>query len=202
VAERLAERFGSTLVWQRYSRLVVDCNRQPHSPGAMVEIADGTVVPGNRGLGATARTARLREIHAPYHDAITSALDERQALGLATIVVSLHSFTPRLLARPTERPWPVALCWGRDDRFARRVHAALVAETAGLLVGQNEPYTVDMVEDYTIPVHGEGRGLAYVEIEVRQDQLGDAAGQAGWADRLAVALSRAVEGFARVRGEG
>jgi predicted N-formylglutamate amidohydrolase len=39
--------------------------------------------------------------------------------------------------------------------------------------------------DYTIPVHGEARGLMNTGIEIRQDLIADAAGQREWADRLA-----------------
>lgn len=36
-----------------------------------------------------------------------------------------------------------------------------------------------------MPVHGEGRGLVHVELEIRQDLIADAAGQQAWAQRLA-----------------
>ena len=50
-----------------------------------------------------------------------------------------------------------------------------------------------MEMDYTVPVHCEGRGLPYVEIEIRQDLIGDDRGQQSWADRLARILPRAVD---------
>ena len=195
VARELAERLDATLIFQRYSRLLIDCNRQPHSPTAMAEVADGTEVPGNRGLDSRAREARIAEVMTPYHDAIESALDAREADGLPTLLISMHSFTPRLLVKPADRPWPIGLCWGPSDRFSRHVHAHLVEDDEALLVGANQPYTVDMVHDYSIPVHGEDRGLPYVEIEIRQDRLGDEAAQIGWAERLARVLTRAAESF-------
>jgi predicted N-formylglutamate amidohydrolase len=36
-----------------------------------------------------------------------------------------------------------------------------------------------------VPIHGEANGLPHVEIEIRQDLIGDEAGQAAWAARLA-----------------
>jgi predicted N-formylglutamate amidohydrolase len=195
VARTLAEQLDATLIFQRYSRLLIDCNRQPHSPTAMAEVADGTAVPGNRGLDAMAREARVAEVMTPYHDAIERALDEREAAGVPTLLVSMHSFTPQLLAAPADRPWPIGLCWGPSEHFSRHVHAHLVEDDGRLLVGANQPYTVDMVHDYSIPVHGEDRGLPYVEIEIRQDLLSDAAAQTGWAERLARVLTRAAASF-------
>jgi predicted N-formylglutamate amidohydrolase len=49
------------------------------------------------------------------------------------------------------------------------------------------PYPIDDEVDYTIPVHGEGRGLPGVMIEIRQDGIRTGAGSAAWAVRLAQA---------------
>ena len=54
-----------------------------------------------------------------------------------------------------------------------------------LVVGDNEPYAVNDATDYTIPVHGEARGLVNTGIEIRQDLIADQSGQQQWAERLA-----------------
>jgi predicted N-formylglutamate amidohydrolase len=59
--------------------------------------------------------------------------------------------------------------------------------------GLNEPYIVDDVSDYTIPVHGETRGIPHVLLEVRNDLINDARGQQEWADRLAGPLLLAAK---------
>jgi predicted N-formylglutamate amidohydrolase len=56
------------------------------------------------------------------------------------------------------------------------------------VVGNNEPYAVSDDTDYTIPVHGEARGLMNSGIEIRQDLIGDPSGQHQWAERLARVL--------------
>jgi predicted N-formylglutamate amidohydrolase len=61
----------------------------------------------------------------------------------------------------------------------------LLRAEGDLVVGDNAPYAITDTSDYTVPVHGEGRGLAHVEIEIRQDLIADAAGQDAWAARLA-----------------
>jgi len=195
VATGLAGRLGAPLVHTRYSRLVVDCNRKPEATSAMAAVADGTEVPGNRDLRPEERAARVEEILLPYHSRIGERLDARAAAGLPTLLVSVHSFTPSLRARPAERPWHIGLCWAEADGFSRHVLGLLADMEPGLVLGHNQPYDVDMANDYSIPVHGEGRGLPYIEIEIRQDQIATPADQALWADRLVPVLHRAAETF-------
>lgn len=195
VATGLAERLGAPLIYQRYSRLVIDSNRKPEAATSMAVIADGTEVPGNRDLDSAARAARINEILMPYQRRIGERLDARAAAGLPTLLVSVHSFTPRLRALPADRPWHIGLCWAAADGFSRHVLGVLGQMEPDLVLGANQPYDVDMANDYSIPVHGEGRGLPYIEIEIRQDQIGEPDGQALWAERLVPVLRRAAETF-------
>jgi predicted N-formylglutamate amidohydrolase len=80
----------------------------------------------------------------------------------------------------------------RDARLAQALLGQLRADPA-LCVGDNEPYAMGDTSDHTLPVHGEGRGILHVGIEIRQDLLSDSAGQQSWADRLAILLPRALE---------
>ena len=73
----------------------------------------------------------------------------------------------------------------------------LLRAEGDLMVGDNAPYAVTEATDYGIPVHAEGRGLPHVEIEIRQDLIADAAGQAAWAARFARLLTEADR---RLRG--
>jgi predicted N-formylglutamate amidohydrolase len=69
----------------------------------------------------------------------------------------------------------------------------LLREDSALCVGDNEPYAITDTTDYTLPFHGEKRGLAHVGIEIRQDLVGHDLGQQEWAERLARLLTRAAE---------
>ena len=194
VSQRLADLLRAPLVFQRYSRLVVECNRRFEAEDSIALVSDGTSIPGNEALSRADRTKRIAEIAAPYHAEIFRRLDARRDRGLSTILVSLHSFTPALASKPSARPWHVGLCFADDDRFSRPVLSALRTE-ANLVVGVNEPYTVAMAKDYSIPIHGEERGLPYVEFEVRQDLIAAEPGQAEWAERLARVLGEAHRTF-------
>lgn len=177
------------LVEQSYSRLVIDCNRSVHVASAIPEISESTPIPGNVGLDGAARARREAEIHRPYHERIRALLDARAAQCVPTVLVAVHSFTP--VFGGVARPWHVGVLFNRDDRIGR-VLARLLEDEGDLMVGINEPYRVSDENDYTIPVHGERRGLPHVEIEIRQDLIAGAAGQIAWADRLARLLPRAV----------
>jgi predicted N-formylglutamate amidohydrolase len=180
VARGLADRLDAPLLLGGYSRLVIDLNRPLASPESIAERSDGVPVPGNRDLAAGARAARVATLFAPYHREIARVLDARD--GRPTLLYSIHSFTPLLDGE--KRPWHLGVACGRDPRLARAMHRALDA-TAGLCIGYNQPYDVDDVHDYTLPTHGEGRGIPHVMIELRQDGLVRAADIAAWVDRLA-----------------
>ncbi len=196
VSEGVADLLGAPLVFQRYSRLVAECNRRQVSPSFMAPISDGTLIPANQSPTAADRQARIREIIDPYHGEIAGRIDRRLAARAPVILVSMHSFTPSLLAAPAPRPWHIGLCFHENRVFSDHVLAELEAEP-DLVIGRNQPYGVTMADDYSIPVHAEERGLPYVEIEIRQDLIGDAAGQAEWARRLARILRAAHGRFIR-----
>jgi predicted N-formylglutamate amidohydrolase len=77
--------------------------------------------------------------------------------------------------------------YNRDARLATELLQRLRTER-GSAIGDNQPYAVGDNTDYTIPVHGEQRGLLHVGIELRQDLVATAAGQSEWAERLARVL--------------
>ena len=189
VSRQLADAFDATLVLQRYSRLVIDCNRPPRTPAAIPEVSESTVIPGNLQLGKADRAARISSIFDPFHDAIAEVMDERAAAGQETILVSVHSFNQ--VYDGFERPWHVGAQYNRAPEFSQRINALLACEEV-LCVGDNEPYPVNDDSHYTIPVHGERRGVVHTMLEVRNDLVSDPQGQMVWAERLAGVINQAV----------
>jgi len=173
VGERLAAALDAPFIRQAYSRLVIDCNRVPGAADSTPQVSDGQTVPGNQGLSAADIAARRDEIYAPYQARISAALDERQRLGRPTLLVSLHSFTP--VFQGHVRPWRFGVLHRGDSALSKRVLALLV-RTFGEAAGDNQPYSMDQI-DNTIPLHADARGLDYLELEMRQDLIADAAGQ-------------------------
>ena len=94
------------------------------------------------------------------------------------------------------RPWRFGVLHLGDSAYSRAVLSALAAEPDAPVVGDNEPYRMDLV-DFTVPHHAIGRGLDYLELEVRQDLLADEAGQQAVAERLARLLPAALADVTR-----
>lgn len=164
----LARLLDAPFIAQRYSRLVIDCNRDPERADAVCRVSDGTCVPGNVGISSAARAARVAEIFRPYHERIAVELDERIARGESPILVALHSFTPALAGAP--RPWTYGVLHLGSAPYAAAVLSALRGALGPERVGENEPYAMDGT-DFSVPHHAIARGLRYVELEVRQDLL-------------------------------
>jgi predicted N-formylglutamate amidohydrolase len=171
----LAARLDAPAILATASRLVIDLHREPDHPDLIPSASDGHLIPGN---ALPDREARVLAWHRPYHDALARLIGETKPRLLAAI----HSFTPQLEAGGVERPWEVGILYNQDDRAARIAIDLLAVE--GLVVGDNQPYSGKLL-NATLNRHGEGRGIPYLAIEVRNDLIVDADGVARWSDILA-----------------
>jgi len=183
VAQELSARIDAPLFHSNWSRLVVDCNRPLDNPSLMPEMSETTAIPGNCGLSEEGRAQRIESLFQPFQAAIARRLDRRQREGRPTIVIGLHSFTP--VFRGVARPWHAGILHAAAQPLAERLIAAL--SEPGLVIAANEPYRIDH-DDYTVPVHGDARGLPAVLVEIRNDLISAPEGVADWAARLARAL--------------
>ncbi|MDP9007822.1 MAG: N-formylglutamate amidohydrolase [Pseudomonadota bacterium] len=192
VARRVAAAIDAPLVAQNYSRLVIDCNRNPQVASSIPHISETSEIPGNINLSPTDIAVRRAGIFDPYHRRIRELIEERLAANRPTILVAQHTMTD--IYKGVRRDMHAAILYNRDRRFAGIVLDMLRRE-AQLIVADNEPYFVSDETDYTVPRHAEARSLPYVEIEIRQDLVTDDAGQCEWAVRIARALRDAEEEF-------
>ena len=165
----------------RVSRLVLDTNRAPGSPGLIPAVTDGHPVPGNAALDDAGRRARMARFWQPWHDGVAAHIDRHRP----RLILSLHSFTPRLATSDEDRPWHVGILYNRDDRAAALAIPALRA--AGIPTGDNQPYS-GRVLNFTMDAHAEANGVAYLGVEVRQDLIADTAG----VERMSKIITQAV----------
>jgi predicted N-formylglutamate amidohydrolase len=185
VTRLLAPMLGAPAILSGYSRLVVDCNRDPEDASSIPEASDGVAIPGNRAVAVELRAARLASCFAPYHAAIAAQIAWQAAAGRVPALLSIHSFTP--LMNGVARPWHVGVLWDKDPRIAVPLLAALRADPA-LSVGDNEPYSAREPAGYTVRHHAARAGLPHVALELRQDLVATADGAVIWAARLAAVL--------------
>lgn len=177
IGELMAMRPGFAAFQGNVSRLVCDFNRDEHLPTVVPIASDSHAIPGNA-LDHAGHEARLARFFRPYHAALEALLaDTPQAL-----ILSLHSFTPQLASSDEPRPWHVGVLYNEDDRAARIAIPMLAAE--GLNVGDQLPYSGKLL-NATMNRHAEADGRPYLGLEVRQDLIATAQGQAEWAERLA-----------------
>ncbi len=189
VSLHLSRMLDATLVHQRFSRLIYDCNRPPDAPGAMPEVSEIYTIPGNAGLSAAAREARTEALYRPFHARIADIIAARTAEGQPTVLVTMHSFTPVYNGRP--RAVEIGILHDSDARLADRM---LAAETAAgtYVIGRNEPYGPADGVTHTLRLHGLANGLMNVMIEVRNDLIAEETSQRVMADFLAGLLQEGL----------
>ena len=188
LALRLSAALDAPLFIANYSRLVVDCNRPLDNPTMIPQISETTEIPGNLGLSDAAKQARIDALFHPFHAAIARRLDARQAAGQPSIVVGVHSFTP--VYKGQSRPWHAGILYGQAQAFGQAILADLARDPA-LNLAANEPYRIDS-DDYTVPIHGDARGLPAVLLEIRHDLIDAMPGVEDWTRHLARALQNAA----------
>ena len=185
VALRLSEHLDASLILANYSRLLIDLNRPPRSATSIPRISEATVIPGNINLPEEEVQHRIDNYFVPFQTRLARLLDARLAGGKPTIIIGVHSFTP--VYKNVPRPWHAGILFRRSQSFGTALANALGGEAA--MIAANQPYQIDDKSDYTVPVHGEARGLDSVLVELRQDLIADDAGAAEWARRLSTALT-------------
>lgn len=186
----LADRLGAAAILSNFSRLVIDPNRGEDDPTLLMRLYDGTIIPANRHADAAEVERRLATLYRPYHAALAALAARRND----TVIVAIHSFTPRLNGRGL-RPWHVGVLHSHlDSRLSRALIARLQAEP-DLCVGDNEPYDGHLPGD-AVDRHALQTGRHNTLIELRNDLIRDADQQAAWADRLAPIIAAAVKDVA------
>lgn len=182
VADRLARRHGIPAHIATVSRLVCDLHRKEDEAAVVPTESDGHLIPGNIGANIERRMALY---HRPYHNALGEMIEQVRP----KLLLAVHSFTPELATSSQERPWEIGLLYNQDDRAAR--HAIRLFGEQGLTVGDNEPYSGKQL-NATMDRHAEARGIPYLTLEIRQDQIATEAGQARWATLVADVAGRVL----------
>lgn len=178
VANFMVDLSGCTAFVAAHSRLVVDLNRNAEDVNAIPISSDGIEIPGNK-LDATVRQARLERYFQPYHTALEDLLHQHRP----ALILSVHSFTPRLESQPHDhRPWEVGILYNKYETAANLAIERLEGE--GLIVGDQLPYSGKLL-NATMNRHAEANEIPYVGVEIRQDLVDSSAGQERFAAILA-----------------
>ncbi|MEE9347176.1 MAG: N-formylglutamate amidohydrolase [Robiginitomaculum sp.] len=189
--EGLCERFGCGGQAATISRLVIDVNRDPNAEGLIPQISDGTKIAGNFNVNASERARRISAYHAPYHSVLGENIERAARDSCDPLIVSLHSFTPNLRTDGLFRMTEIGLLFKSDPKTAQLTAAQFTRMGRNFSVGMNRPYSAFDL-NYTVDVQVTPRGLRHVTFEVRQDLIGDKAGERDMVDVLARVISRVI----------
>lgn len=158
----LAVGLGATAVLSRFTRLLVDPNRDENSPTLFRTHADGMEVELNtKHLDDVERHKRMERLWRPFHDAV----DREIALTKAPLLFAVHTFTP--LYEGTRRTVEIGVLFDKEEELATELAEGLAAR--GYVVGLNEPYSGKDGLMYVGDRHAKKHGRRAVELEVRQD---------------------------------
>lgn len=191
LSQEISRAMDASLFMTNYSRLVIDCNRPLHVPSAIPEVSETTNILGNHNLSSGERQQRVDTLFRPYADVVSRRLDRMKAEGKRPFVVGIHSFTPIYFGKP--RPWHAGILYGKATGFGREL-IRLLSQDSSLIIGDNEPYTIDIEEDYTVPVHADARGFPGVLVEVRHDLIDTSEKVEAWGRKLSACLTDAIQG--------
>lgn len=186
LTKALADRLDAPAVLSNFSRLAIDPNRDPRDPTVLMRLYDGSVIPGNRNADADEKARRIALMHAPYHDAVSDVLAQRDD----AIVIAVHSFTRQLRGRPP-RPWEAGILYPDQDPRLSLAFLKALRDAGDICVGENQPYKGHLTGD-AIDRHALAHGRHNTLIELRNDLIETPDQQAAWADRLAPLLMNAI----------
>jgi predicted N-formylglutamate amidohydrolase len=174
------------------SRLVCDFNRDADAPAVIPEASDGHVIPA---------TASMRRAARPGWRAFRS-LSRRARSHSGGARTGADRFAPQLYPASGQRPCGrAALACRRAlqrGRAGRADRDPLLEAEPGLCVGDQQPYSGRLL-NATMNRHAEAHGRPYLGLEIRQDLIGEEAGQARWAARLARIIPQVMAGLAANR---
>ena len=183
LARGLSRRLNAVLIHAPVSRLIYDCNRAPDRPGAMPARSELHDIPGNANISPAQRLARTQAVYQPFHNAAHDLITDRIALGLAPVVVTIHSFTPVYFGKP--RSVEFGIIHDADPTYAH----AILAATTGLNAQLNQPYSAADDVTHTLRMLATPYGLPNAMLEIRNDLIATPEAEQAMAETLAPILN-------------
>ena len=158
----LSNRLKCRVIQGKYSRLLIDLNRDLDDPTIIPEIVDGKIIPGNIGLSKSEVRYRVKKIYNKYHNEIDQTIKNEKV----KVILSLHSFNP--IFKNKKRFLEFGILSNEDKNLSRIIIDQLRLQK--LNVGDNKPYKGNLIGD-SMYRHGLRNKLPHALIEIRNDLL-------------------------------
>lgn len=190
VAKGLSRELDSPLVATRISRLLYDCNRPPTVKAAIPERSEIYDIKGNLNLSKDEQESRAEKFYFPFRNAISECLGSHTRRTGASILVTIHTFTPVFHGR--KRLLHMGVLHDSDSRMADGILSSL-GQIPSLTVKRNQPYGPRDGVTHTLKEHGTKRGIANVMIEIRNDLVETPEQQSEMISNLVAAITSAAD---------
>jgi predicted N-formylglutamate amidohydrolase len=179
----LASAIHAPAVLARFSRLLIDANRDVHAETSIRKEAEGHLVHLNQEVTDEERAQRISRFHEPYHAAIDAALSRYHS----AVVLSMHSFTP-VYEKGPPRTMEIGVLFDEEEELSMVIAEGLAKD--GWAVALNEPYSGKAGLIYAAGRHAKHHGRRALELEIRQDLAVDEARRPALVASLRSALAR------------
>ena len=166
VTRRLCEVTGAGAVLSAVSRLVCDVNRKIEDDSLILRDLEGHSLTFNKDVDVNEIQLRVERYYVPFHRAVHDHLQGRLSHQPPPLLLAVHSFTPNYMGDIREMEIGIIFdskCPGK----AHRLNDAFL--DMGFAVALNSPYSGMDGQMYSAWHHGQGNGLDYLELEMRQD---------------------------------
>ena len=167
LTRELAAHMPAVGVLARFTRLLVDPNRPLDSSTLFRTEADHQPVRLNQDLSDTERKQRIDHYYRPYHAAIGRCVSKHAP----RLILAMHSFTP--VYQGHRRAVEIGILHADQPEIAERWRAHL--SHSGMDVRINEPYAGGEGFMFAPLHHAREAGIPALELELRQDIVGDPA---------------------------
>ncbi len=165
----LAKTFKTNCILARYSRLLIDLNRDPNHLNLIPKYSDNTLIKKNRNLSTKEKKKRIKLYHETYHENLRKLLNKMDIENKCkTSLICIHSFTPSLKNQLYDRPWDIGLLYRKDTRIQKPLEKYLKS-IKSLNIGDNLPYSGFDDVNYTMTHHGEEQNRPFISIEVKNN---------------------------------
>ena len=168
IGKTICKELEAILIYTKFSRLLIDPNRNPEDPTSIMRYYDKTIIKGNNNLSEEERAFRKKTLYLPYHKKISEILKDKVNKGLNPKIISIHSFSKQLKGNIL-RPWDISILWNDKNTFSTNIYKSL-KKNKKLTIGANEPYD-GKLPGSTIDKHCKKNKFDHVILEFRNDHL-------------------------------
>ncbi len=167
LVQELVQLSQSTSILARFTRLLVDANRNKNRQDLIVPTVEGLPVSFNQNLDEAEVAWRLDTYYNPYHNAFSKLVEQRCQHEAPFLLISVHSFTPVWKGRV--RTMDIGILFNSFDEIVYPLKKEL--EHEGFFVEMNEPYSGRFGLMYSVERQGLEFNIPHIELEFNQAQI-------------------------------